>query len=300
MNFTPARIPIALRFDDPSPCSNHALERSIVELLRVHEARATVAVVPFRHTPEGIAELRPGVLSHLESARRDGLIEVALHGCYHARNAQCPAQAPSEFSGLPEAEQRKLLQKGLDQLLLAFPGPIAGLVPPWNSFDAATMSIARELGFAYLSAGWEIPADPAIDLPLLMPRTCHLDTLKSAVARARTYRRLSPVVVAVFHPYDFHETGDPEAFLGLPELSSLLQWIQQQDDLELLTLEQISRRLEAGKVLATLRAAGRARGMHHRIARRWPTEFFHTSTIRRQLAAMIGAGWRSASLDPHR
>jgi peptidoglycan/xylan/chitin deacetylase (PgdA/CDA1 family) len=254
------RIPVALRFDDPSPCSDHALERAIIELLQRHQACATVAVVPFRRTAAGTVELRPNLLPHLESAAREGVIEIALHGCFHARHDKCAPDRPSEFSGLTLAEQRALVQTGLQRLQQVFPGPVPGFVPPWNSFDAATMRVANELGFGYLSAGWEIPADADIDLPLLIPRTCHLNTLQSAVAQARKYRQLSPAVVAVFHPHDFRETGDPEAFIGLSGFAALLQWIREQDDLEPVTLDQLSRRLEARKVLAAMRTAGRAGG----------------------------------------
>lgn len=76
-------IPVALRFDDPSPGSNHAIERAVIEMLRTHGAKATFAVIPFWHGQEGVVELRQGQLPHVEDAASDRLIEIALHGCFH-------------------------------------------------------------------------------------------------------------------------------------------------------------------------------------------------------------------------
>ncbi len=50
-------IRIAFRFDDPSPTSDHVVEKQLIAELQCRELCATFAVVPFSVRPEGRIDL---------------------------------------------------------------------------------------------------------------------------------------------------------------------------------------------------------------------------------------------------
>lgn len=286
------KIPVVLRLDDPSPGSNHALEARVLEILRSHGASLTVAIVPFSSTKDGCLELRAGdALRHIEAAVAEGFVEVALHGCHHLENSRA-CWGPSEFYGLPYDQQHALMSNGLARLGAVFPGPIAGFVPPWNTFDVITMQVASDLGFKYISADWLVPPESRA-LPMLIPKTCYLGTLRDAVARARLYRIVSPAIVTIFHLYDFVESGAPGARLSLADFDRLVGWIKSQDDLEVVDLKTLSTQLEARRMHDMLLRADRAAKFHYRLARVWPMQFIHAGALPTQLAALALGGMRA-------
>ena len=262
-------ISVAFRFDDPSPSSNQALERAIIDALASRNCTATLAVIPFKRVNGELVGMTQELAKHLIDAADRGTVEVALHGFSHERRGTTPQGRPSEFAGLESANQLDLLERGLHHLKGIFGDRIYGFVPPWNSFDSGTLDAVTKLGFRYVSGGWEVPRPYHGDMAIL-PRTCNLVALETAVSEARRARKLSPVIIAVMHHYDFSETGDEEATISLPAFDKLLDWITQQPDLRMIPLRNIAATLTA---LECRRAVKRHRlrlALHWRLRRYVP------------------------------
>ena len=136
-------IHIALRFDDPSPTSDHALEREIFAILGELGIIATVAVVPFGIGTDGLVPLTRDNVPHLVAAHAEGVIDVAQHGYAHKHMTSTPKGAPSEFWGVPTDEQQRCVDAGHDQLTQTFGQPIRGFIPPGILMTTRQRTILR-------------------------------------------------------------------------------------------------------------------------------------------------------------
>lgn len=232
-------IDVAIRFDDPSSVSDHALERGILHAMAKQDVCATFAVIPHA----GKHALSADDVPHLVEARQSGRMEIAQHGFSHE---PCRAQAnlPSEFAGLDPEEQTKKIVAGRATLGQVFGCAIPGFVPPFNTFDHITAAVLAEQDFLYLSAGSEHGPVESGRLTEL-PRTCQLTELRPALAEARRHPHGDLAIVAVMHHYDFQESGRTDAPLTLEQLSDLFRWLRQQPDVRLHTLSQLASRHDA-------------------------------------------------------
>jgi peptidoglycan/xylan/chitin deacetylase (PgdA/CDA1 family) len=227
-------IRLCFRFDDPSATSNHALERAIVEAFARRELAFTAAVIPFRQVGDETVALHNEHVQHLIEAQARGTVEVAQHGLAHVRRAATPAGKPSEFHSLPETEQRELIERGRAQLESVFGRSAAGFVPPWNAYDRGTLRALEDLGFRYVSAGKEVPG--LSGTVATVPLTCWLHNLRKALAEAERFRALHPVVVAVFHHFDFKESGEQSGYVTTAALGELLDTVRARADVTVTTL----------------------------------------------------------------
>lgn len=232
-------IDIAIRFDDPSAISDHALERALLGSLAKHAIRATFAVVPCA----GQRTLQATDVPHLAAAQQRGAVEIAQHGFSHeVANASA---LPSEFAGVDPAIQMTKITLGRTVLEQAFGVSIQGFVPPFNTFDQHTAAALFDQGFRYLSAGSEHGVVESKRLAPL-PRTCQITELKAALTEARRRPSGQLAIVAVMHHYDFREFGQADAPLTLSGFADLLQWLQQQPDVRLNTLAELAARHAPG------------------------------------------------------
>ena len=232
-------IDIALRFDDPSALSDHALERGILHAMATHDVCATFAVIPFA----GRQALPTSSVPHLIEAQQCGRLEIAQHGFSH-EPWHPNADLPSEFAGLDAAMQMEKITAGRAALEQVFGNAIRGFVPPFNTFDRVTAAALSNQDFLYLSAGGEHGVVESGRLAQL-PRTCQITELRRALAEARRRPRGELAVVAVMHHYDFRESGHADAPLTLQQLSELFRWLRQQPDVRLNTLSQLAARHDA-------------------------------------------------------
>ena len=232
-------IDVAIRFDDPSAVSDHALERAILHAMTTHDVCATFAVIPCA----GQQILPAGSVPHLIEAQQCGRVEIAQHGFSHEA-WHSEAGLPSEFSGLDPAAQMEKITAGRTALEQVFGNVIRGFVPPFNTFDHVTATALSNQGFLYLSAGSEHGMVDSGRLAQL-PRTCQITELRRALAEARRRPQGDLAVVAVMHHYDFRESGHADAPLKLQHLSELFQWLRQQPDVRLNTLSQLAARHDA-------------------------------------------------------
>lgn len=226
-------IDVAIRFDDPSATSDHALERALLERMATHGVRATFAVVPC----VGQRPLQACDVPHLVTAQQSGIVEIAQHGFSHF-DANL-SSLPSELAGVDLASQTSKVILGRSVLKRVFGVPIQGFVPPFNTFDRHTAAVLSMQGFRYLSAGSEHGVIESQHL-VPLPRTCQITELKAALAEARRRPAGQLAIVAVMHHYDFKEFGQADAPLTLQTLANLFQWLRQQSDVRLNTLNELA------------------------------------------------------------
>jgi len=257
-------IQVAFRFDDPSPSSDHVLEREILKVLASRSSIATVAVTPFKRMNGELVGMTKKRAIHLIEAVDRGAAEIALHGFSHEERGSLPRGEQSEFAGLTSADQLDLIARGMLRLKEIFGHSISGFVPPWNSFDAGTLDAMERLGFRYLSAGWQAPRTYRGQLTIL-PRTCTLTTLEAAVREARRVRFLSPVIIAAMHHYDFSEKSGDEAVIDLPAFDKLLRWVTQQRDVTISSLGQMAASLSARECRRALKRRRFSETLHWRL-----------------------------------
>lgn len=227
-------IRLCFRFDDPSPTSNHELERTIISTFARNNVPVTVAVIPYRKVDGNSISLHPDQARHLIEAQERGAIEVAQHGFFHLKRSAAPSGAPSEFCTLAHDAQREMIEHGADHLTRIFGQRAIGFVPPWNTYDATTVSVLEQGGYRYISAGWDVPGQSRALATI--PRTCWLRNLRSAVAEARRFRAFAPAVVAVLHHFDFKESGEASASITMDSLNELLSWARSEASVVFSTL----------------------------------------------------------------
>lgn len=271
-------INIALRFDDPSATSDHALERGIFAILGELGITATVAAVPFGIGAYGLVPLARDNVPHLVAAQTNGLIEVAQHGYAHEHRSTTPKGSPSEFWGVSANEQHRCVDEGHDQLIQTFGQPIRGFIPPWNTYDDTTARHLADRGYAYLSGSLATP--PLDETPLcLIPRTCDVHQLRQAYAEASRHPFLSTTVVVIMHHYDFLECTDKPGKLSLQAFRETLSWLKQQPEVHFITLGCLAENLGIARSQTTLRRHLKKERLHWRLQRWLPKTLLITHAL---------------------
>ncbi len=235
------QVYVVFRYDDYSARSPTDLELRLIDTFRIHKAAITFAVIPFvcggdlhDPSPQGFIPLSPLKADILRTAARDGVVEVALHGYSHQTTN---ANVMSEFAGLTYSAQVDRLVKGKAFLEAEAGLRVATFVPPWNSYDLSTLRALEDLGFQTISAA---PGGRAVRSSALrfLPTTCDLVHLKDAVQVAQRSSALQPLVVVLFHSYDFREYDEGSGIITYQEFSDLLEWLGSKQDINLLSIGQ--------------------------------------------------------------
>lgn len=239
-------ITVVFRYDDYSSVSSTDTERKIIEAFRSNGAALTFSVIPFVaddvHDP-GPRELLPlnaTKIDLLQTAIRDGTVDVAQHGYSHKTRQ---AVTMTEFCGLDCASQADQIAKGKAFLEAAFNVPITTFVPPWNSYDANTLRALAELGFSTISAGGMREENEPSALHFL-PFTTSFRNAKKAVENARKAPDAQALLVVLFHSYDFCDVEPKHRGCTEKEFSDLVGWLQSQEDVRLLSLGQVVQAIE--------------------------------------------------------
>jgi peptidoglycan/xylan/chitin deacetylase (PgdA/CDA1 family) len=234
-------ITVVLRYDDYSAKSPTDLDAQIIAAFRQRGLRLTVGVVPYISSgemtdpaPQDLLPLSAEKGALLREAMGEGAIEVGLHGYAHQTNS---AQRMSEFAGLDYGEQIERLRAGRALLEDLTGASVTLFIPPWNTYDQTTLRALGDLGFGTLSA--EMRGDVAPDDALAyVPFTCYPRDLRDVLSAARASRDPRPVVVVLFHSYDFVEANPYRGIISVPELGGLLTWLQGQPDVRVLSVDQ--------------------------------------------------------------
>lgn len=299
---SPLKIRVCFRLDDPHACSDHSLETAIFALFARYDVPLCAAVVPFQHVAgsEKLIGARRDNMPHISEGLRAGRIELAQHGYAHLRVTGNTGGRPSEFVGVDEATQTKLIIDGRRQLEEGFATAVNGFVPPWNSYDETTTRVLGKTGFRFISAGITAPRYPRnekpISRPVVVPRTCNLKTLESAIEQALRFRKASPAVVCVFHSDEFEEFRDPPAhgeplpFVDLQELERKLAWIGTFPEVSTCSIGDLAKEALDGSRLMHVTDAWWFRRVPHRYRGRLPHSILFRSSSRGLLPGAFGLG----------
>lgn len=228
-------VTVVFRYDDPSARTSTEMETKLIGVFRRFNMCCTFAVVPCvcagdSHDP-GPQEYLPLPEEKAQlfaSAVREGVLEIAQHGCSHQTNG-LQGENYSEFAGLGYEEQLEKIQRGKQFLEGELGLSITTFVPPWNRYDANTLKALEKAGFACLSASMGGPAQAARSLRFL-PATGGLSGIQNAVSVAQQSRDPSPVVVVLFHESDFQEANPLRGQVTLDYLSQMLGWLSRERD----------------------------------------------------------------------
>ncbi len=262
-------IEIALRFDDPSPTSDHALEREIFRILDELDIPATVAVVPYGHVDGSLVPVSKDNVPHLVKAHSSNIIEVAQHGYSHAALTRSSTGSQSEFQDVPIEEQTRRIDEGRRLLEATFSSPIHGFIPPWNTYDAKTVRILEKGGYTYLSAGYPAPLESKPKLRLI-PRTSQVLNLRQAYAEALSRFPLSARIIAIMHHYDFHEALINPGPLSLLNFREDLVWLLDRSNVKFTTIGRIAESIKVPQGWAIQSRHQSKTRLHWRLQHRLP------------------------------
>lgn len=245
-----AKTILVFRYDDyhasvgDESAEKDDIERRFLAAFAEAGVPLTVGVVPNYEQRRSLAD-DSAKLDALRDLVADGGVEPALHGLTH--EALTPEGVRrSEFAGRPAEEQTERLRAGKSLLEEWFARPITTFIPPWNTFDEATLEALAETGFtAYASALSELQrAEPVLSLP----HTAGLGELRRTL-RWLARRRGRAFVVCMFHHFSFTDCQDDlaraYARLGLAELPALLEWCREQPGVEFATVGGAAERYRA-------------------------------------------------------
>lgn len=237
------RVTVVFRCDDYSETSNTEMEVKVIDAFRARGICCTFGIIPFicsgsvhDSRDQEVIPLSAAKADILKEAVEAGAVELALHG--YAHQTIRGTGGWTEFVGLDYDAQLTKLKKGRDFLERMLDRRVTIFVPPWNSYDANTVRALGDLGFRCLSAATfgigERP--PSVKL---LPATCGLQQLRRAVETARRGLDEDPLVVALFHLYDFIEAGRPEGILAYQEFIGLLDWLVSQRDVDVRSMSGV-------------------------------------------------------------
>ena len=240
------QINVVFRFDDPSSRSSTETELRVIDAFREHNASITFGIIPFMCagnvndiSPQDVVPLGQKKGELLKKATEEGVLDISLHGYSHQTR---DAVNKGEFRGLDYDSQLEKLSKG-KKLLKEMTGiSVTAFVPPWNQYDLNTIKALKVLGFSTLSAAIPGKAPNNSNLNFL-PCTSTLSDLRDAVKEARVSLDRQPLIVVLFHEYDFREASKQRGIFSFSEFYDLLSWLKSQKDVQILSVSQASKEI---------------------------------------------------------
>lgn len=234
------RINLVFRLDDYSAISDSAFEDKLLGLMDKYDIPCTFGIVPFVYedewdpstqvehelTQEKIEKLRPYIDSDL--------VEVALHGYHHHTQAiRKNGHIPGEFFGMSLEEQDSKIRRGKEFLENGFSTDVTTFIPPWNTYDLATLEALEKNQVICISTGNRFGPVRTEGTIKYLPALCTLIDIRSTVQKVRKIGLDDVVIVVLFHHYEFVEVSPDRdtAVFSFDKLEELFAWIEQQVDI---------------------------------------------------------------------
>ena len=234
-------IHVVFRFDDYSSVSDIALERKILDIFSRHQAPITFAVIPFAcagdihdPAPQKKIPLSQQKIDLIKQAHNRGILQVGLHGYSHQT---LDAGHYAEFEGMDYENQLNRIKRAKQYLEDVLDERVSTFMPPWNRYDLNTLKALEKNGFSIISADLKGIVIQESNLSFL-PANCSLAGLRSAIAAARRDADASPVIVVLFHDYDFKEINSRRGRMTVAAFSTLIDWLTRQPDVQLMSVRQ--------------------------------------------------------------
>lgn len=150
-SWTHADAIVIFRNDDLQPHYRTEAKRKVDQIFIEKDIPVTQGVIPAR---DGDAVYPDGEFCQYlrsQSARHPETFEYALHGFTHEQRTDFAGG--SEFGGLPQAEQRTLIQNGTRSLEACTGDQPTTFIPPLNTYDNATANVVSNSGYRVISGG---------------------------------------------------------------------------------------------------------------------------------------------------
>lgn len=220
------------------------MELDIIHLFRIHQVSLTFSVIPFvcagdvhDPTPQTLVPLTREKADILRHAHQDGTVDIALHGYSHQTTTRSEMM---EFAGVAYPIQSAKISQAREFLQLMTGAQVTAFVPPWNRYDADTLRAMLDADLSLISAD---SRDDAHGDALLryLPATCELANVRDAVEHARGSNIANPVIVVLFHDYDFAEVNSTLGTSSYGIFQETVAWLRMQEDVRLLSLSEAAR-----------------------------------------------------------
>jgi peptidoglycan/xylan/chitin deacetylase (PgdA/CDA1 family) len=226
-------VSVVFRYDDYSSRSDTDFEARLIRIFAERGMKVTLGVVPFMvegdetdPSPQRQVALNADKVDLLVGGMAAGILEIAQHGYSHRTYKKYARGNLSEFRGMPYEEQQKKIAEGKSYLeeVLGLASQLTVFIPTFNKYDVNTLKAVEKAGFSVFSPGHFSLSDKNSGLTML-PETIDLINLKSAVVSAEGSGCESPLVVVLFHPYDFVEVDPQRGIMTEPQFGELLDWV---------------------------------------------------------------------------
>lgn len=239
------QVIVIFRFDDYSSRSSTDMEVKLIDAFVKYNVPCTFGVIPYVYAgnnldsrTQDILPLSPVKADILKDAIKSGILEVALHGYSHQTIRKIDGY--TEFSGLDYISQVERIAKGKNLLEKMLDTKVTTFIPPWDSYDLNTILALEKQGFRCISASKEGDAKKTSLLKFL-PATCNLLQLRDAVKSARLIPDIHPVIIVLFHEFNFLEIDKKRGNLTYKKFVELLGWLSNQKDILVKSVDQTTR-----------------------------------------------------------
>lgn len=254
-------IHVVFRLDDCSELSSTDMELKILDLFQKNKAAITFGVVPYicagnvyDPSPQDVVRLSAIKGDILRTAAARDVLGIALHGYSHQ---SIDPKISTEFSGLDYSSQLERITKGKELLEDIIGKPVTAFIPPWNQYDSNTLRALEALGFLTISASMSRESAVGTSLKFL-PETCDLLQVRHAVRAARNSSDEKPIIVVVFHLFEFQEIDRQRGKITYQKFADLVNWLGAEGDIRIISLGR------AAAIIDNLSAARFALNKHIR------------------------------------
>lgn len=248
---------VVFRNDDPHPGYEPEALEAVEDVFIAEGVPLTHGVIPAPNE-EPITREMPFCQRLRERARSfPGLFEFSVHGYTHAHETD--AYGGSEFAGMDPDRQRDRIAAAKQLLIDCFDTVPTTFIPPFNTYDDATLDALVAADIEVISAGgWftrerygdrpiAFSADGVLHLPNTQAfiadwstlRFHDIDTLRSAFEASR---ESGEPYVQMLH-YQYFTTDE-----RIDLLRSLIRHMMSYDDTGFLTLEEFGRAVSDGRL----------------------------------------------------
>ena len=151
------RMKVTVRMDDITPDMDWESFASFERMFDRYQIRPLLGIVPENRDEKlAIGPAREDFWEKMRALQKKGWT-LAMHGCHHLyrteKRGAFPLNSRSEFAGLSEEEQKRLLQTGR-RILEAHGISPKVFMAPGHTFDRTTIRLLSQLGFSYVTDGY--------------------------------------------------------------------------------------------------------------------------------------------------
>ncbi len=239
----PSTVYIVFRYDDYTAASSLEIEKKLFKIFEKYKIVITIGVVPFvtkghYHDPnetESVSFSKDKTQFLIDSIST-GCVDVALHGYNH--KSQGSDLLHSEFAGRAIDDQNSFIKEGKDELFKLFNVNVNTFIPPWNTYDKATINCLIKNDINCISANRYGPYIENNQFHYL-PITIEFHDLEKAITEARADNEDGTIISVLLHPYDFEGSGDDRASIKWKTFDDKMQWLLEQNSIKILSVEEM-------------------------------------------------------------